>query len=360
MRTAVRLALPLLATVSVQASAQTAPYRIDWLGPSFYPAAVNDRGQVIGLDILGAGYGPALRWEDGGMTNLGEGQGNDINNNGVAVLGVPIPGQGQPGGVVVTPDGTRTDVGLPQGWGGDFRHEFSINDARQVVGMQKLPIGSDGRAFVWDAGRVTYLDLGFPTQLSSAHAINNAGQVVGWWSDGVHTGGFLWKDGVTTPLPSPGVSINNRGQVLMLGGDVWQGGAVTGAVPALPLLDLSDAAMGASVQAREINDAGQVVGWSEEMYLIDEESGHGLIQRGLLWDPSGGLRDLNALMGYGPGAANQFPLAEPLDVNNLGQIVGYGPQGGWLLTPVPEPAGASAAVAVLGFWCVGRRRRGTD
>jgi len=357
MRTVVRVALPVLAIVSVQASAEVAPYRVDWLGQNFYPMAVNDRGRVIGLDILGAGYGPALTWEAGRISNLGEGQGNDINNNGVAVLGVPIAGQGQPGAVVVAPDGTRTDVGLPQGWGGDFRHEFSINDAGQVVGMQKLPIGSDGRAFLWDGGRVTYLDLGFPTQLSSAHAINNAGQVVGWWSDGVHAGGFLWKDGATTVLPAHGVSINNRGQVLLVGGEVWKDGAVTAPVPALTSLDLSDPNMGSSVQAREINDAGQVVGWSEEMYIIDEESGHGLIQRGVLWDEDGRVVDLNAVMGLVPRSGMQFPLAEPLDVNNFGQIVGFGPQGGWMLTPVPEPA--SAAWVVVAFcWCFGGRRRG--
>jgi probable HAF family extracellular repeat protein len=356
MRTAVCLVLLLLAVIPVQAPAQPAPYHIDWLGQNFYPTAINDRGQVIGLDILGAGYGPALRWEAGRFTDLGEGQGNDINNNGVAVLGVPIAGQGQPGAVVVAPDGTRTDVGLPQGWGGDFRHEFSINDAGQVVGMQKLPIGSDGRAFLWDAGRVTYLELGFPTQLSSAHAINNAGQVVGWWSDGVHAGGFLWKDGTTTVLPAHGVSINNRGQVLLVGGEVWKDGAVTAPVPALTLLDLSDPTMGSSVQAREINDAGQVVGWSEEMYIIDEESGHGLIQRGVLWDDDGGVVDLNAAMGLAPRSGMQFPLAEALDVNNLGQIVGFGPQGGWLLTPVPEPTGAAAFVMAAWAYLARRKR----
>ena len=330
------------------AQAQPAPYRIDWLGHDFFPHALNDRGQVIGLDLRGRGYGPALRWDNGRVTALGEGEGHDINNLGTAVLGVPVPGQGQPGPWVVTPDGTRNDLGLPQGWGGDFRHEFSINDSGHVVGMQKDPIGSDGRAFTWDGRSVTYLDLGMGNvPISSAHGINNAGQVVGWWSSGVSNsaGGFLWKDGVTTLLPAPAVSINGRGQVLLLSNEIWEGGTTRGPLRTPPLMPVSDPAMAPQVRGREINDAGLVVGWMEEFYLINVEDGYGSIQRGFLWNADGSVVDLDAAMGFGPdedGPPYQFALSIPTDVNNAGQIVGYGSQGGWLLTPVPEPIGIAA------------------
>ena len=78
----------------------------------------------------------------------------------------------------------------------------------------------------------------------------------------------------------------------------------------------------------------------------------------MLWDPVGGLRDLNALMGFEPGAANQFPLAQAVDVNNLGQIVGFGLQAGWLLTPVSVPAGRVAAIIMVAWARLARRRRG--
>jgi hypothetical protein len=120
---------------------------------------------------------------------------------------------------------------------------------------------------------------------------------------------------------------------------------------------LSDPRIDPRAEAREINDAGQVVGWSEEMYLIDEESGHGLIQRGVLWEEDGSVLDLNALMGFVPRSGMQFPLAEPLDLNNVGQIVGYGPQGGWLLTPVPEPPGPVGVLIVVARACLRRFKR---
>jgi len=351
---AAALPLPLLAFApALTAQTGPSPYRVDWLGPYFYPTAINDHGQVVGSDVRVPGYGPALMWQDGTVTELGIGQGHDINNQGVAVLGVPVPGLGTPGPVILGRDGVRTDLGMRYGWGGDFRHEFSINDAGQVVGQERIDTtGSDGRAFIWEGGTVTYLDLGFPATLSSAHAISNAGHVVGWYSDGLYSnGGFLWKDGRVTLLGSPAVSVNDCGQVLM--GGVWTDGDLT-PIPALPLLPGStDESAGAVL--REINNLGHVVGWSQEMYLIDPESGHGTIERAFLWDPVNGTQDLSALTGLGPNEGRYYPLAQAVDINNAGQIVGFGTQGGWVLTPVPEPGGV---LSVLGLVAVGRRAVG--
>ena len=78
-------------------------------------------------------------------------------------------------------------------------------------------------------------------------------------------------------------------------------------------------------------------------------------ERAFVWDAAGGTVDLNGLMGLEADESRQFPLAQAFDLNGLGQIVGYGPNGGWLLTPVPEPGGALLVLAAL--FTLGRRRR---
>src|SRR5687767_1527579 len=226
MRIPTSAALPLTLVVFTSSlAAQSAPpsYRVDWLGEYFYPHAMNDRGQVVGYDVRRRGEGPALLWNNGTVTDLGAGEAHDINNHGVVVLAVPAPLYGGPPvAVLVTPDGVRTDLGLPEGWGSDFRHQYSINDAGQVAGKQRFPSSPDGRAFVWDRGVITHLDLGIPVGTSSAHAISNAGHVVGWYSDNISSsGGFIWKDGQATLIGGPAVSVNDLGQVLFTTSGVW-------------------------------------------------------------------------------------------------------------------------------------------
>jgi len=333
------------------------PYRLTWLGGNFYPYAINEQGHVVGYDTRQRGYGPALLYDGTRVRELGEGEAQDISNNGRIVLGVPVTGIGTPGPVLLEPDGTRRPLGLQYGWGGDFRHQFSINDSGQVVGQEALRANtSDGRAFLWDNGTITYLDLGFPVAHSSAHGINNAGQVVGWYDATQSGGGYVWQNGRTTLLPTAAVDINERGQVLTLDG-VWENGKMTIA-PTLPLLPVSDENMSPTAFVREINDAGQVAGYSLELFLINPEDGHGNIERAFVWDPATGtLRDLNAIMGFEPDTFNQFPLTLASDINNAGQVIGFGTNGGWLLTPVPEPAGGVAAV-LLTAWILGRRSAG--
>ena len=119
-------------------------------------------------------------------------------------------------------------------------------------------------------------------------------------------------------------------------------------------LTRNDPAIIPRLEAREINNAGQVEGWSEEMYLIDPEHGHNITNRAFMWDPVNGTTDLNAMMGLEPDEANQMPLSYALDVNNAGQIVGFGTQGGWILTLVPEPGGAVSSL--VGLWVLGISR----
>jgi uncharacterized membrane protein len=354
MRWAVSTALALalaVAAAPLAARAQVPPYRLDWLGQDFYPFALNDRGQVVGYRGF-PGERSALLWQDGVATDLGAGEAHDINNAGQIVL---RPAAGGPPAVVREPDGSLTPVNVLRAWGSDFRHQYSINSRGQVVGMERFAgVSPDGRAFLWDGGAVSYLDTVLPeTAFASAHAVNNHGAAAGWWGTRDTGGGFVWQDGNVTRLPTPAVSINDAGQVLTLAAEVWDNGTIT-ALPRLPLLPVTDPAAGVEIKPAEINNLGQVAGHQWELYLIDTESGYGSIERAFLWDEAGGMRDLNAAMGIVPDARNQLALAVPTDVNDVGQIVGYGPQCGWLLTPVPEP-GAGLVAMMLGGCFLFRR-----
>ena len=357
--TSVALALVLVVPANSVAAQQPAPYRIDWLGEDFFPHAINDRGQVVGYRLpRGVGHS-ALLWQGGVVTDLGPGEGHDINNAGDIVIARyrpdPVPA------TILHADGRRTPLPVARPWGADFRHQYSINDHGTVVGMEQYAEDrSEGRPFVWDGGTgVTYPDLSLPQQIKygAGHAVSNAGHVAGWWDTGSAGGGFVMKDGVVTRWGVAAVSVNDRGQVLTLDAQVWEDDQTTTVLDYLPLLPASDEESGVSQHAGEINNLGQVAGWQEEMFLIDPESGHGTTQRAFLWDPAGGTRDLNALMGFERGSFGQFPLARVMDLNDVGQIVGYGSQGAWVLTPVPEPSGAGAVLFAAGAASL-RRTRG--
>jgi probable HAF family extracellular repeat protein len=275
MRLAIRAGLALalvVAATPLAARAQLPPYRLAWLGQDFYPLAMNDHGQVVGYRAAHRGEGPALLWHDGVITDLGPGEAHDINNAGRIVM---RPYGDGPPAVVREPDGTLTPVNVPRGWGGDFRHQYSINDRGQVVGMERVAeANSDGRAFIWDNGTITYIDPGLPEApaYAAAHSVNNNGAAAGWWSTRQGTGGgFIWQAGTVTRLPAPAVSINDAGQVLTLAADVWQNGATT-VLPRLPVLPVTDEEMGVQLKPAEINNLGQVVGHQWELYLVDVET----------------------------------------------------------------------------------------
>jgi uncharacterized membrane protein len=299
------------------------------LGADFRPYRISESGQVVGAAEFGRN--PALLWHDGVVDTLGPGAAQAINNAGQIVISAPRPGDGRN-----TPhlwdDGATTPLPIPP-WNSDFRHFYDMNSSGHVVG-QALD-----RAFLWADDRLIYLDSSFAGQSSSAYAINNADNVVGL----AGASGFLWDDGAVTLLPETAMDINNRGQVLLLS-SVWESGATT-PISMLPLLSGSSAKM-TTVRAEAINDRGQVVARQRELYFIDVESGYGARDRSFLWDPVLGARDLAELVGESP---NEWTFTVVTDINSAGQIVGWGENGGFLLTPVPEPYSAAliACAAVV-------------
>ncbi len=262
--------------ISAVSGAEAVSYTITDLGTldgySWYPAAINNRGQVVGYFNNPAGYWQAVLWQNGTITDLGRGQANAINNNG-QIVGefldglngtMETPGVGASGindiGQVIGGDSNQhaclwqndvvTDLGtLP---GGSWSTASGINNSGQVVGYSDAG-GGNCHAFLWQNGTMT--DLGtLPGCVSYAYAINNNGQVVG--SSGDNHGdwyAWLWQNGTFTYLdPAVGgsaIGINNEGQVACSNCVLWQNCTIT-------YLPGGGGAIG-------INDSGQVVGTAE-------------------------------------------------------------------------------------------------
>jgi len=191
----------------------------------------------------------------------------------------------------------------------------SINDAGQVVGWFRRP--DDALiAFIWQNGVSTNLGSlgGFETQ---AFDINDLGQVVGAGETSFdRIRAFRWQNGVMKNLGSLGgrdsraFAINNNGHIVgssQLTGNPRdpQGNRITHAflVRNGVMTDLGTLG-GFSSAALDINDGGQVVGWSETSKGV---------RHPFLWQ-NGTMRDLL------PGSPTSTGTA--LAINPLGVVVG--------------------------------------
>lgn len=239
--------------------------------------------------------------------------------------------------------------------GGPDSFARDINDRSEVVGESTIVIGDDltTHAFVWRDGQMT--DLGTldpnPQDISSASAINEQGQIVGYsthvarfggltrravmWSDGqivdlgtlggpdseatgindhgdvvgrsttasgeIHA--FLWSGGRMIDLGTPdgddlsaAVAINDQGQVVASEPWVWQAGVWW------PLEEMEGVARS---RPYANNDLGHIVG------VADNDTGESL--RAIVWRHGA------------PELLDGFPkdeATEALDINDQGQIVG--------------------------------------
>ena len=141
--------------------------------------------------------------------------------------------------------------------GGLVSSAHAINDLGQVVGESWLDTPGQARAFLWDSvnGMQNLGSFGGP---SFAYGINNLGQVVGASQEtpgGNFSHAFLWD------------SINGMQNINDL-------------IPPNSGWDLQE--------ARDINDRGQIVGWG--FIKIDQ-----VVQsHTFLWDPTNGIQDLGA------------------------------------------------------------------
>lgn len=198
---------------------------VDLAGPGTgfsFGTDINNKGWVTGFAEFSPGSTNAFRWSpQTGMVNLGspnfESIGNALNDAGTVagwaqdVAGAPSQNAVRwPGTtpIPITPFPTALSAAL------------DINNAGQIVGNGALDPTRSERAFLWSA-QSGVVDLGVSTALARAERINEKGLVIGNSYASDITRGFIWsRETGPIVLPSPGggtavtTDLNNRGQVV--------------------------------------------------------------------------------------------------------------------------------------------------
>lgn len=240
--------------------------------------------------------------------------------------------------------------------GGGASIARAINASGQVAGMSTTRQG-ERHAFV--SRGETLLDLGtLPGGVfSEAYAVNDRGEVAGFADVGdLRFHAFIWREGVMKDLGtlagglhSYAYAINGRGQVAGVsstgiprpGGPTAAHAFITGEGDRLIDLGTLTGDAGQS-GALALNEAGEVVGWSE----AQAGESHAVRVPPRSGGAPGPMEDLNAQIDPQTG----WVLNEAVGINARGQIVGNGSLRGrpraFLLTPLagaPQPLARTEA-----------------
>jgi probable HAF family extracellular repeat protein len=214
---------------------------------------------------------------------------------------------------------------------------YGINNSGEIVGpyyaiINNVPIG---HGFLYRIGTFSLIDLSKDNAISTTpYGINSAGQIVGSYTTGgislnplrrIH--GFLYDNGTWTTLDNPSTADNALGVAFTEAHGINDSGQVVGAYTdgmaaihgflyengTWTTLDDPSAADNASgvafTQAYGINDSGQIVGYFGD----SNASAKGFVYSSGSWTT---LSNPSAGIGSQQGT---FPRT----INNSGQIVGY-------------------------------------
>ena len=250
---------------------------------------------------------------------------------------------------------------------------YALNNSAQIVGVQipKHPAIGEPAAYLWqDLNGNHQSDIGearniIPSNISAnryAKGINDIEQVVGTYKDsGDYSRAFLWQNDNMIDLGTLNNSnkswandINGHGQVVGDSGDpprymsafIWEDVNDNNQSDPGEMQKLDE--LGVYNFAYAVNDASFVVGRTQ----LPDGNLHAV-----MWDGGTlGITDLNDLL---PENSGWEVLYEAIDINNLGQIAGYGKLDSgeyriFLMTPIPEPC--SIFLWGLGALAFGARR----
>ncbi len=198
--------------------------------------------------------------------------------------------------------------------GGGYSQSYAINNNGQVAGWWQSSGSGTYQAVLWQDGSVAALGVNTGSAFKT-YGINNPGQVVGGGGYSLETSStstaFLWQNGTVTTLGTLGgasgaTAINDNGQIVGFSYDsagyrhavLWQNGNITNL----------DVGSGSFSEAYGINKFGQVVGWSSSPYSNNDSI------EPTMWQ-GGTAVALGTLPKYDSGQARA--------INNTGQIVGW-------------------------------------
>lgn len=319
-------------------------YTLSFLPTGFQGAQINDAGQVVGT----AG-GAAALYAGGVLTSLAPSPsvGQGINNQG-DVTGSLSPVFDSRAFTYV--DGTLTNIHPFVASDDVESYGVAIND-QGAVGGNIYSGGENNRGFIYRNGTVEYIGT-FGGDYSPLAAINNNGAATGYAAFEGPAGGYyhayVYQNGTLQDLGtllgdapglnSAGTDINDLGEVVG-----WSPSASASFSPFLysggRMIDLGTLG-GIAAIANALNDAGAVVGFSD--LTASGNDAHAFLYA------NGRMVDLNALV----AGLGGWQLTNAQDINESGQILATACQNGdcasVLLTPVPEPAAGLMLLAGLG------------
>lgn len=318
-------------------------------------ADINAAGAVVGFSTADdlARRHHAFRAQVGSLEDLGailadgSSSARGVNDHG-EVVGHTQVARTEPSHAFHYRDGEMIDLGTGFG-SGSVSSANDITNTGLVVGVRHPTVSSPQDAVIWEDGEIRELGTlgGETTQPFGTNGIataaNDQGQVVGTAlpEGGVPLHGFIWQDGVMTDLGTLGGNqeathaedINEHGQVVGWSPTAdgathafrWEGGQMQ---------DLGTLGNAASF-ALGINNAGQVVGTAQLGFGLPP-------QRALLWD-GGTVHDLNDLVLDLPDDVN-LELAHAINDDGLiaastciVPCVPVAPHRAYLLIPVEVP-----------------------